>query len=151
MLFSLAQAIFVWRTFGRYCVFLIRGSTVGLFIGGSGAASSGHFRPILRVPGSGPEVNKYIFNSFQKAAKCAACDDDVRFATAAGGGGSPFRPSGASCQSFLPTWICCTRPELVRMHSWLLAPAWAYLCYAIVLPGRKSGFRADIRPGSTFA
>ncbi len=38
-------------TFGRYFVFVIPGSTVGLFVGGSGAASSGHFRSILVGPG----------------------------------------------------------------------------------------------------
>ncbi len=35
-------------------------------LGGSGAASSGHLRPILG--GSRPELKMYIFNSFQKAA-----------------------------------------------------------------------------------
>ena len=35
---------------------------------GSMAATPGHFGPILGVRGSGPELNKYVFDSFQKAA-----------------------------------------------------------------------------------
>ncbi len=50
-----------WTAF----VFLISGSTVGLFVGGSGAAISGHFRLMFGVRAG---INQTQNDSFRKAA-----------------------------------------------------------------------------------
>ena len=116
-----------WLPPGWHLLFLIRGSTIGLFWGGggSGAASSGHFRPNLGGPGrSGPEFNIYIFNSCQTGASWVAVALKTPRLTL---GGSQTLPLGG-CRPDPPK----DRDDPCNMYDLYRPPRCSYVLYVVL-------------------